>query len=158
MIDEELMETIKALPREKTMLLPALRIVQNHFGFLPPVAMEEVGKWLHVPKSEVYGAATSYADLEVHPRAKHEVKVCTGASCRMNGSERLMRKAEQVLGIKYQERTSGDNFELDKVDCAFVCGVAPVVKIDGVTYGQMSEDSVAEAIDAIRKDSDTESD
>jgi len=147
----KLRQALENLPRKRTVLLPALHIVHKEFGFLPEWAMEEVGKWLRVPKSEVYGAATSYANFKLHPPARHEVKVCCGASCWMNGSQHLLKKAEEHLGIEIGERTPDNNVELGKVDCAFVCPRAPVVQIDGVTVGGMTEDELVRAIDALDK-------
>ena len=151
MDDNDLRNALQALPCERTMLLPALQMVQGKFGFLPEWAMEEVGKWLRVPKSEVYGAATSYASLRVHPPATHEIKVCCGASCWVNGSGRLLRKAEERLRIRRGERTPDGNLELDKVDCAFVCTQAPVVRVDGIVHGGMTEDELVRVIDALHK-------
>ncbi|MCL4464501.1 MAG: NAD(P)H-dependent oxidoreductase subunit E [Chloroflexi bacterium] len=151
MNQDKLIAAIKALPRERTMLLPALQIVQGHLGFLPRWAMEEVGQWLHVPKSEVYGAATSYAGLRHHPPPAHQVKVCCGAGCRMNGSDRLVRKAEDALGVSGCEENPGGSIELGKVDCAFVCALAPVVQVDGIAYGRMTEDELDEKIKAIQR-------
>ena len=56
-------DRIRAFPRRRTYLLPALHEVQREYGWLPGAALEVVGAHLRVPKSEVYGIASSFPDF-----------------------------------------------------------------------------------------------
>src|SRR5258708_13875453 len=91
--DADLVDRIQAYPRRRTYLLPALHDVQHALGWLPGEALETVGAHLRVPKSEVFGVASSFPDFNLAKPAEHTVRVCIGASCRMAGaaavSERL---------------------------------------------------------------------
>ncbi len=141
-----LLQALRELPRERTMLLPALHLAQNLLGYLPPWAMKTVGEWLHVPKSEVYGAATSYANFRIAPPPRHRIKVCCGASCRVNGSARLLKKLEDSLGVREGETTADGNLSLEKSDCLFVCSAAPAIEVDGVTQGRTTEAKLIESM------------
>lgn len=140
---QTLTRALQELPRERTMLLPALHLAHDHLGYLPRWAMEAIGAWLRVPKSEVYGAATSYANFRFAPPSRHQIKVCCGAACRVNGSARLLRKLEDSLGIRQGETTKDGQISLEKSDCFFACGVAPIIEIDGVKHGRIGEAKIA---------------
>jgi len=111
---DELLERLYAFPRRRTYLLPALVDVQHELGWLPAWALETIGAHLRVPKSEVYGIASSYPDLRLTEPPNHVARVCTGASCRMRGAPPASPGAEVI-----------------EADCLFVCGVGPVVELDG---------------------------
>jgi NADH:ubiquinone oxidoreductase subunit F (NADH-binding)/NADH:ubiquinone oxidoreductase subunit E len=112
----ELAERIRAYPRRRTYLLPALHAVQDSLGWLPADALEMVGGHLRVPKSEVYGIASSFPDFRLAEPAKHVTRVCTGAACRL-------------AGIHFAEGA-------ESADCLFMCGVAPVQEVDGHLVGR----------------------
>src|SRR5690348_7230082 len=101
MVDVE--DRIRAFPRRRTYLLPALHEVHDFYGWLPDDALELVGAHLRVPKSEVYGIASSFPDFHLTSPAGTE-RVCTGASCRVLGGP---SRAEVAA------------------DCLFICGVGP---------------------------------
>src|SRR5258708_37248109 len=55
-------------------------------GWLPGEARETVGAHLRVPKSEVYGVASSFPDFLLAEPAEHVRRVCIGPACRMAGA------------------------------------------------------------------------
>ena len=61
----EVAERIQQFPRRRTYLLPALHEVHEAYGWLPANALELVGAHLRVPKSEVYGIASSFPDFRL---------------------------------------------------------------------------------------------
>lgn len=150
---QALEQALRELPRERAMLLPALHLAHQQLGYLPGWAMEAVGSWLRVPKSEVSGAATSYANLRFAAPPRHRIKVCCGASCRVNGSAGLLKKLEDNLGICQGTTTPDKNISLEKSDCLFACGVAPVVEVDEVSYGRISEATLAKLMGVLAESS-----
>jgi NADH:ubiquinone oxidoreductase subunit F (NADH-binding)/NADH:ubiquinone oxidoreductase subunit E len=109
-------ERIRALPRQRTWLLPALVDVQHALGWLPGSALEVVGAHLRVPKSEVYGVASSFPDLLLAEPGQGTLRVCQGASC---------RQADGYVG--------GPGAP---ADCLFICGVGPASETDGRLVGR----------------------
>jgi NADH:ubiquinone oxidoreductase subunit F (NADH-binding)/NADH:ubiquinone oxidoreductase subunit E len=108
-------QRILAFPRQRTYLLPALHEVQAAYGWLPAQALESVGAHLRVPKSEVFGIASSFPDFSLGSPALHTERVCTGASCRVRG------------GPSQAESTA---------DCLFICGVGPASEMEGRLVGR----------------------
>ena len=122
-------------PRSRGQLLPALHFLQHEFGHLPDWAMEVVGWHLGIPSSEVYGAATSYTELRIDKPAEHILRVCTGLSCWLNGGRQLMAEAHANLA----EAGVMERVTLEETPCAYMCGVAPVVEVDGEWRGRVGD-------------------
>ena len=141
---------VEQFPRERTHLLPALHYVQHELGHLPDFALQVVGWHLHIPASEVYGAATSYTELRVEATGQHLVRVCTGLSCWLSGGDDLTRAARSALGVGPPETTEDGRVTLEETPCAFSCGVAPVVEVDGKLIGRVREDVLSATLSELR--------
>ncbi len=85
----ELQRALTALPRQRTQVLPALHIVDEVYGYLEHAALEEVARWVHMPRAELFAVATSYTEFRWSPLASDAVRVCRGMSCQIaaSGSE-----------------------------------------------------------------------
>jgi len=134
---EQIRRTLASFPREQTYLLPALQKVQEEVGYLPLWALETVSEYIRVPQSEVYGVATHYPELRLRCPGRRRIRVCTGVSCRVNGSLEVLRALSGVLKVRPGETRPDGEVTLEEVGCCFVCSVAPVVEIDGVFKGRV---------------------
>jgi NADH:ubiquinone oxidoreductase subunit E len=130
--------------RERGHLLPALHHVQHEFGYLPDWAMETVSRHLRVPKSEVYGAATSYSELTLDRPGRHTLRVCTGLGCSLRGAGELLESVNEALDAT---PIAGDT-TVAEIACGFLCGVAPAVQWDGRWIGRATAESVRRLIAA----------
>lgn len=119
---------VRAFPRERTWLLPALHAVQHELRWIPAAALGEVASHLRVPLSEAYGVATHYPEYRLVEPGKRIVRVCTGVSCRIRGGLDLLKALATV---------ADPNVTLEPYDCAFNCSVAPVVEVDGACHGRV---------------------
>ncbi|MBI3015240.1 MAG: NAD(P)H-dependent oxidoreductase subunit E [Candidatus Tectomicrobia bacterium] len=143
---EQIRRALASFPREQTYLLPALQKVQEELGYLPPWALETVSEYTRVPKSEVYGVATHYPELRLHCPGRRHIRVCTGVSCRVNGSLDVLRALSEVLGVRSGETRQDGEVTLEEVGCCFVCSVAPVVEVDGVFKGRVQSSAAASMV------------
>ena len=132
----------EGFPRDHGQLLPALHLLQHEFGYLPDWAMEVVGWHLGIPASEVYGAATSYTELRIPKPGAHVVRVCTGLSCRINGSKELLSSVESELRLHPGQTTPDGSVTFEETACGFLCGMAPVLEFDGNWHGRATPESV----------------
>ena len=138
-------------PRDHGQLLPALHYLHHEYGYLPDWAMEVVGWHLGIPSSEVYGAATSYAELRIDKPGEHIIRVCTGLSCRANGAREIMSVAESELGIHPGQTTSDGKVTLQDTPCGFLCGVAPAVELDARWHGRATSESVRSLVRGVKQ-------
>jgi len=130
---------VRAFPRERTWLLPALHAVQDELRWIPADALGEVASHLRVPLSEAYGVATHYPEYRLAEPDKRIVRVCTGVSCRIRGGLDLLKALDAV---------ARPDVTLEPFDCAFNCSVAPVVEVDGACHGRVSVHEVERALAA----------
>ena len=126
--------------RSRDNLLPALHFLQHEHGYLPEWALQVVGWHLRVPASEVYGAATSYTELHLDPPKLRNVVVCTGLACWQSGSEELLN---EVLHQPDPDETSN----VTTTACAFMCGLAPAVRINGSWRGRVHAERLTAIIE-----------
>ncbi len=79
----ELRAALSDLPRQKTQALPALHLVDHLYGYLDTAALEEVARWIHMPRAELFAVATSYTEFRWSPLADDAVRVCRGMTCQI---------------------------------------------------------------------------
>jgi NADH-quinone oxidoreductase subunit E len=149
-VRRDLSSVLADLPRERQYLLPALQRAQHELGSLPLWALETVGLHVRVPKSEVYGVATHSPELRLEPPGAHVVRVCTGVSCNVLGAPAILRTLLDRLDNRSGVTRADSDVTVEETACAFICGVAPVVEVDGVPRGGMTpRDAAALAMELV---------
>ena len=126
--------------RNRDNLLPVLHLLQHEYGYLPEWALQVVGWHLRVPASEVYGAATSYSELRLDPPSPRSIVVCTGLACWQSGSEELLTAA-------VERQDPEDATGVTTTACAFMCGLAPAVRVNGTWRGRVDARRMAALIE-----------
>lgn len=125
-------------------LISLLQRVQQELGFLPEWALLEIARLTGVSSAKVFGTATFYSQLRLHPVGKHMIRVCRGTACHVRGGARILRETEKQLGIKPGQNSADLKFALDTVACIGACALAPTMVIGNNTYGQMTTKKVSE--------------
>jgi NADH-quinone oxidoreductase subunit E len=105
---------------------------------------------LDIPLPEVYRVATFYAQFRFNPPGKHQIMVCQGTACHVQGSSLIQEAVTRKLGIEPGETTPDLEFSLDRVACFGGCALAPLVVIDEKVYGGMSPTKTDKLLDKIR--------
>jgi NADH:ubiquinone oxidoreductase subunit E len=137
-VREKVQDILQAYPRHRESLIPVLQEVQGIFGYLPQEAIAEVGPYLGLSESDIYGVASFYAQFRFQRQGKHAVKVCEGTACHVKLGKRIMDEVMQQLGIIPGQTTPDYNFSLETVACFGACALAPVMVIDKKVYGRMT--------------------
>ena len=52
---------------EPGMLIPLLQAAQDSYGYIPPLAIEQIAMATGIPASEVYGVITFYRQFRLQP-------------------------------------------------------------------------------------------
>ena len=123
-------------------VLARLHAINAEYGYLPEEALREAAKELGVPLSQVYGAASFYAAFSFEPRGRHTIRVCQGTACYIRGGDKILEKLESTLDVHPGETTADRRFTLETVYCVGSCSMAPVVRVDGDTYGRLKPERV----------------
>ena len=116
----------------------ALHEINLRCGYLPADEVRRAAADLGVPLSVIYSAATFYALFSFKPCGKHKLQVCEGTACYVKGAAALLSKLQQELGIEVDQTTDDLLFTLKRVRCVGSCGLAPVVRVDEETFGQLT--------------------
>jgi NADH-quinone oxidoreductase subunit E len=132
---------------KKEMVIPVLQKIQEHFGYLPRPALEEVSRLMHIPLSRLYGVATFYAQFKMRPRGRFIIRVCKGTACHIQGSPKIAERIEEILGIESGETTADLRFTLEEVACIGACALAPVIMINDDPHGRLSPDKIKGILD-----------
>lgn len=118
-------------------LIMALHDVQGLYGYVPWDDAVIVAEELNVPVARIYEVLTFYNYFKTKSPGKIMISVCDGTACHIKGAEKLISAVENELGIKEGETTPDELFHLQVVRCLGCCGLAPVVVINGKTYGKV---------------------
>ena len=119
---EKLAEVIQAHKEQKGALMPVLQEAQNIFGCVSEDVQKAIAEGLGVTLSEVYGVATFYSQFSLQPKGKYRISVCLGTACYVKGSDKILEKISECLGIKTGECTPDGKFSIEACRCVGACG------------------------------------
>lgn len=138
-------EIIARYEQKRAAMLPILRLVQDHAGFITTDAEQWVGKLLDVAPVHVHEVVTFYTLFRQKPVGKYNVQVCANISCALNGSEACVEKISKKLGIQPGETTPDKQYTLQTVECLCACEAAPAMQVNDIYVGPV-DDAVIETL------------
>lgn len=141
---------MKENKRKKGALMAVLHKAQNLFGYLPIEIQKMISEELRIPLSEIYGVATFYSQFSLIPKGQYKIGVCLGTACYVKGSQKILDKVEELLGISVGQTTPDRKFSIDATRCLGACGLAPVLTVNEDVYGKLKPEDVEEIIDKYR--------
>jgi NADH-quinone oxidoreductase E subunit len=140
-----------AYPDHRSAIMGALRLAQEqHGGWLPPEALEEVADAVGVSAAHVEAVASFYDMYNLQPVGRHIVEVCTNLSCALVGAQQVVEAFEEQLGIPPGETSDDGEVTLRLIECAGGCGYAPVVTVDGRYREPTRPEDVPRIVEEIR--------
>ncbi len=138
--------TVKKWRKKRGSLIMMLHDIQNQYGFVPREVALELAEAVDVPLARIYEVLTFYNYFKLKSPGKVVISVCTGTACHLKGAGELVDAFREELGIGEGETTEDDVFHLQSVRCVGCCGLAPVVILNGKTYGKMKPAQVRAVI------------
>lgn len=142
----ELDEFIDSVDAQPTELIAILHRAQHIFTYLPREVQIHIAERLAIPVERVYGVVTFYSYFTMEKKGKYVINVCLGTACFVRGSDKILAEFEERLGIKCGETTEDGLYTLSSLRCVGACGLAPVVQVNGKTYGNATIETVAEIL------------
>jgi NADH-quinone oxidoreductase subunit E len=147
---ERIQEVAAGYPDKPSAIMPALRLAQEEYGWLPPEALREVGDALGLTPAHCQGVASFYDMFHLAPVGRHMVEVCTNLSCALVGAQRVLDAFESELGVGPGETTEDGEVTLRALECAGGCGSAPVVVVDHVYHEPVEPEDVPAIVEQLR--------
>jgi NADH:ubiquinone oxidoreductase subunit E len=130
--------------------LAILREIQDRCGFLSEDAVAQVSRHMDLPSSTLYGLATFQDEFRFAAPTPHRLEVCCGTSCRVAGSDEVLRAAVSELGIQPGSRSRNRQVRLDTVFCMGLCASGPAVRLDGCCSSHVTAESVVQILGSRR--------
>ena len=139
---QELDKFIDGLETKEGALISVLHKAQDIFGYLPQEVQQHIAKKLSLPDSKVYGVVTFYSFFNTEPKGKFRIDVCMGTACFVRGANDVLEQFKRELGIEVGGTSADGLFSLDALRCVGACALAPVVTVNGKTYGKVTPSDV----------------
>ena len=150
--DPKMQEILNTYVQDKSNLIQILNEVQEYYGYVPEKAMLAISDYLSIPMAEIYGVVTFYARFTLKPKGKYHIAVCLGTACFVKGSEKILDRVKERLGIDVGETTADGNFSIEATRCIGACGLAPVFTVNDEVYGKATVKMMDEVLDKLMED------
>ncbi|HSV72540.1 MAG TPA: NAD(P)H-dependent oxidoreductase subunit E [Chthonomonadales bacterium] len=139
---------VERLGPDRGNLIPFLQALQQQFRFLPDRALRRLVEITPIRAADIDGVASFYNQFRRKPVGKHLISVCHGTACHVKGAQLITDALRRRLKLGGEEDTDTDGvFTIQSVACLGCCTLAPVMEIDGVTYGRLVAQKAPEALD-----------
>jgi NADH-quinone oxidoreductase subunit E len=116
-------------PYRHAVAIDALKIVQEHRGWVSDESLRAIARHLQMSAAELEGIATFYNLIFRRPVGKQVILLCNSITCWIKGCENIQAQISAQLGIELGETTSDDRYTLLPVTCLGACDKAPVLMI-----------------------------
>jgi NADH-quinone oxidoreductase subunit E len=142
-IIDQILDNNKDLPGS-TMVV--LNEIQGQIGFISEPMQQYIAERLHIPISAVHGVVSFYSFFTTQPRGRHTVKFCMGTACYVGGTQQLIEKAKQVMGIEPGQTTQDGSVTFEICRCVGACSQAPVIVVDEELSGRVRPNKIPQIL------------
>lgn len=133
--------------RQASAVIPLLwKAQEQHDGWLPKAAIEEVARLLDMPYIRVLEVATFYTMFNLEPVGRYFIQLCGTTPCMLRGAEALKDVCRNRIGDQRHVSTDG-NFSWLEVECLGACCNAPMVQINNDYYEDLTPESFGALLD-----------
>ncbi len=144
---EEIQAQLEIYKDNQAVSIDALRIVQQHRGWVPDEAIQDLAEFLDLSAEELDGVATFYNLIFRQPVGRHVIMVCDSISCWIMGYENLRDHISTKLGIQLGETTPDNRFTFLPIVCLGTCDHAPAMMVDDELYRDLTPEKVDQILD-----------
>ena len=132
-------------PDTRAVGLEALKIVQQHRGWVSDESLLAVAEYLGLPVAELEGVATFFNLIYRRPVGRNVILLCNSVSCWIMGCGQVKERISTALGVDFGGTTEDGEFTLIPVPCLGDCDRAPVMMVgpdqhrnlDGADLGEI---------------------
>jgi NADH-quinone oxidoreductase subunit E len=124
--------------REPQQLIAMLQYFQSRNGYISRETVLQIAEYLGLSEAHIYGVASFYTQFRFEKPGDHQVRVCMGTACHVQGGKILSEEIRDIIGIQPGEITPDHRYEFHEVACLGCCAQAPVVEMDGRIHGKVT--------------------
>ncbi|PIS27108.1 MAG: NADH-quinone oxidoreductase subunit NuoE [Candidatus Marinimicrobia bacterium CG08_land_8_20_14_0_20_45_22] len=139
--------------QDRSALIPILQELQEIYGYLPYIVMQETAHSLGIHPSEVEGVASFYSFLRTKEKqGKYVIRLCQTISCNLAKKVNVARQFENELGIKFGQTTNDGMFTLEYTNCLGMCDQGPALMINDRLFSKVTPEKASAIIADCRRD------
>jgi NADH-quinone oxidoreductase subunit E len=143
---KEIQQEIKQYPYPAVACIDALKIVQQHRGWVSDESIKDIAQLLKISDEDVDGVATFYSRIYRMPVGRNVILICDSVSCMIMGYKSLYQYLSARLGISFGGTTADGRFTLLPISCLGDCDNAPAMMINNDHYNRLTKDKVDELL------------
>ena len=143
----EIQEEVKQYPYPAVACVDALKIVQQHRGWISDESVKDIARVLSISSEEVDSVATFYSRIYRKPVGRNVILICDSVSCMIMGYESLYQCISKKLGISFGGTSSDGRFTLLPISCLGDCDNAPVMIINNDHFNRLTIEKVDELLE-----------
>ncbi len=148
-MDEQTSKILAKYPMgHRDCLIPILQDIQDYYGYLSESSVIEVGQYLDLPASKIFGLATFYNQFCFKPKGRFHIRLCKGTSCHVEGASDIMKELIKRLRIGPGQTTRDGMFSLEIVACMGACHMAPLIQVNDNYHTKIESGNVQDIIDS----------
>ncbi|HZI83001.1 MAG TPA: NADH-quinone oxidoreductase subunit NuoE [Casimicrobiaceae bacterium] len=134
---------------ESSLVMPCLRRIQEDRGFVADTDIDELGRYLGVPRIQIEEVLSFYGQFRRKEAGRCHIQACRNVSCSLRGSERILEHLKRRLGIVPGETTADGRVTLSTVECLAACGAAPVIVVNDTYHESMTPEKIDVLLEAL---------
>lgn len=143
---QEIEHEISLVPIKKAACIEALKVVQQHRGWVSDESIKAVADLMDMSPAELDSVATFYNLIFRQPVGRHVILVCDSISCWVMGYENLRQYLSDKLGIQHGQTTPDNRFTMLPNVCLGCCDRAPALMIDNDLYHDLQPKQLDEIL------------
>jgi len=147
--EEKNLVDLTEFSQEPQQLIPMLQYCQSRNGYISQETVTQISEYLGVSEAHVYGVASFYTQFRFEKPGDHQVRICLGTACHVQGGQILSEEIQKIIGIDPGEISQDNKFEFHEVACLGCCAQAPVVEVDGRIHGKMTRKKLNKVVKAL---------
>ena len=133
--------------RSAAAVIPILQDIQHEFNHLPEEALKYTCLVTEISPARIEGVASFYSQFRRRMTGEHIISVCAGTACHVKGSNLVYDAIRREMKLKENGNTDAAGvFTIEKVACLGCCTLAPVVRIDTITYGHVMPETAGDIL------------
>ena len=142
----EIEAEISHLPDRESAAIDALRIVQEHRGWVSDESLNAIAKLLGMSPGALDSIASFYNLIFRQPVGRHVIMTCDSVSCYVMGCEGVCASLREKLGVELGGTTDDGRFTLLPIVCLGACDRAPVMMVDDDLVTNLTSEGLDEVL------------
>ncbi|SDD85106.1 NADH dehydrogenase subunit E [Dyadobacter soli] len=143
----EIDHEIALVPVRRAAAIEALKIVQQHRGWISDDSLQAIADYLEISPEELDSVATFYNLVFRRPVGRNIILLCDSISCYVMGYEKIYVQLRERLGIGFGQTTADGRFTLLPNACLGTCDHAPALMINNELFRNVTEHDLEEILD-----------